>query len=70
MGNNNPEKLLMPFTNKGKSVSFNFFSGIDTGTENRDSEKNLEPMWTRSATGANSMCSTVCGHQRRTTEVM
>jgi len=56
-----PEKLLMPFTDKGKSVSLDF-PGIDTGTENRDREKNPGPTGTGSATGAKGTCSIVCGH--------
>ena len=55
------DKLLVPFTDKGKQVCLNF-SGIDTGTENQDSEKNLGPMGTGSVTSANGTHSIACGH--------
>src|SRR5882724_3155537 len=56
-----PEKLLMPFTNKGKFISLDF-PEIDTRTENQDSEKNLGPTGTGSATSANGTHSIACGH--------
>ena len=55
-----PEKLLVPFTNKGKQVSSNF-SGSETGTEIHNRRNGLGPTGTGFVTSASIMLSTACG---------
>src|SRR5882724_11927878 len=58
-----PEKLLVPFTNKGKQVSLKL-SGNETGTEIHNRRNTQGPMGTRFATSANDTTRIASGHQK------
>jgi len=58
-----PEKLMAPFTDKGKQVSFKF-SGDETGTEICNRRNSLGPMGTGYATSVSGTHSTACGHPK------
>ena len=57
------EKLLAPFTNKGKQVSLEF-SEDETGTEICNRKNGRGPTGTGFATDVRDTCSTACGCQK------
>jgi len=59
-----PEKLLVPFNDKGKQVSVCFSFEVVTGTEIQNRKNSPGPMGTGSVTSVSGTGSIACGHQK------